>query len=131
MNNSPYTPEPAVWPDWGKLDSAKAMLMDAGQLGYIQEFRRLLGLVKPDEKTGRLRTLRDVAYELAALENRDFAVDLLVYITGAFRYGADDLREFGVKHGCSHEWFRQQAAELKERLFLLDDLDDSSKEEAP
>jgi hypothetical protein len=129
MKNPPSPSEPAVWPDLGKLDSAKAMLMDAGQLGYIEEMRGLLGLVRPDEKTGRLRTLRDVAFELAAFENRDFAVDLLVYITGAFRYGADDLREFGVKHGCSHEWFRQQAVELKERLFLVDDQYDSSKED--
>jgi hypothetical protein len=131
MRNAPSQSEPTVWPDLGKLDSPQAIIWDAGHQGHIEEMRRLLGLIKPDEQAERLRILRDVAFELAALENRDLAVDLLVYATEAFRYGADDLREFAAKHGRSHEWFRQQVAELKERLFLVDNQDDNSGEDVP
>lgn len=106
----------AIEPDFSGFDTAEDILRDAAKWGLLERIRDLLGVCVRDERADRLRIARDIAYELAGAKDRDFAVDLLVHATGADAFGASSLREFGGKHGCSHEWFRKQADAMRERL---------------
>lgn len=107
-----------VKPDFSGLDTAADLLRDAAQWGLLEDLLGLVGTKKPGERTDRLRVARDIAYELAGAANRDFAVDLLIAVTGIATFGADSLREYGCKHGCSHEWFRQESEAMRQRLDL-------------
>jgi hypothetical protein len=66
----------------------------------------------------KLRIARDIAYEFAGAKNRDFAVDLFIHVTGIAEFGPTSLREYGCKHGCTHEWFRREAEKMRKRLDL-------------
>lgn len=108
----------SVSPEYSHFDSPEGILRDAEAWGFADKLRELLGLPIRDVRIERLRIVRDIAYELASAQNRDLAVDLLVYATGLAAFGGNSLREYGTKHGCSHEWFRVQSRELSDRLLL-------------
>ena len=122
------TIDQVVLPDFSRLDTPKDIILDAARCGFLPELCRLLRIDIPAGDGGRMRTARDVAYELASADNRDFAVDQLIYVTGALRFGPDTLRKFSARHGFSHEWFRRNALELADRL-MLKPVDEESRNE--
>jgi hypothetical protein len=65
-----------------------------------------------------IRLAREIAYELGGASNRDLAVDLFLHATGLGEFGYSSLRDYGRKHGCSHEWIRREAEAMRERLDL-------------
>ncbi len=107
-----------VEPDFSGLDSAEDILRDAAKWGLLEELRALLGITAGDSEDAKARLARDIAYEFAGQKDRDLAVDLFVHVTGIAEYGANSLRDYAAKHGCSHEWFRQQADAMRRRLGL-------------
>ncbi len=107
-----------VAPDFAGLDSAADIIRDAARWGLIDELRRLLGVGNQSTEADKLRIARDIAYEFAGAKDRDFAVDLFIHVTGIAEFGPASLREYGQKHGCTHEWFRRQAEEMRKRLDL-------------
>ena len=108
----------AAEPDYGGLDSAADIIRDAARWGLIDDLRRLLGLGSENSSQDTIRVVRDIAYEFAGAKNRDLAVDLFVHVTGIAEFGPASLREYGHKHGCTHEWFRRKAEEMRQRLDL-------------
>ncbi len=65
-----------------------------------------------------LRAVRDLVYELAGAQNRDLAVDVLVYATGVAEFDLTSLRDYARKHGLTPEGFRQHVLKLQRRLGL-------------
>ncbi len=106
----------AIEPDYSKFDTAADILRDAARWGLLGELRGLLCNRTLDEEGDRLTHYRDVAYELASAKDRNLAVDLLLRVTGVDAFGAPGLRDYGRKHGCSHEFFREQADAMRVRL---------------
>lgn len=112
-----YAPDQIVEPDFSGLDSAEDIIRDAAKMGLLERLRELLGLaVVSDDAKAQLA--RDIAYEFAGETNRDLSVDLFVHVTGIAQYGPSSLRQYAVKHGCSHEWFRREADAMRRRLGL-------------
>lgn len=107
----------AVNPDFSHFDSARDILRDAAQWGLLDELRQLLHS-DPKKCTDSVRLIRDIAYEFAGAENRDFAVDLFIHVTGLAEFGPNTLRDYARKHGCTPEWFRQKAEAMRKRLDL-------------
>jgi hypothetical protein len=58
-------------------------------------------------------------YELAGSENRDLAVDVLIYATGVAEFDLTSLRDYARKHGLTPEGFRQQVLKMQRRLRLM------------
>lgn len=110
--------EEIVEPDFSGLDSAEDILRDAAKWGLLDRLRELLQIAAPGSEDAKAQLARDIAYEFAGAANRDFAVDLFVHVTGIAEYGPSSLRDYASKHGCSHEWFRQQADGMRRRLGL-------------
>jgi len=108
----------AVEPDYSKFDSAEDLLRDAARWGLLEELRELLCGCPLEEAGSRLTHYRDVAYELASAKDRNLAVDLLLRVTGVDTFAAHGLRDYGRKHGCSHEHFRELAEEMRVCLHL-------------
>jgi len=108
----------AAKPDYRGFDSAADIIRDAARWGLIDDLRKLLGLGSENSSQDTIRVVRDIAYEFAGAKNRDLAVDLFVHVTGIAEFGPASLREYGRKHGCTHEWFRRQAEEMRQRLDL-------------
>lgn len=108
----------AVEPDYSKFDSVADIIRDAARWGLLEELRELLCGKPLDEEGERLAHYRDVAYELASAKDRNLSIDLLIRVTGVDAFGANGLRDYALKHGCSHEFFREQAEALRERLRL-------------
>ena len=115
---SDCAPVGRVEPDFSGLDSAADMLRDAIKFGLLDDLRKLLGTDNGDSEADKLRIARDIAYEFAGEKNRDFAVDVFIHVTGIAEFGPASLRDYGCKHGCTHEWFRQKAEEMRKRLDL-------------
>ena len=107
-----------VEPDFSGLDSAPDILRDAAKFGLLDELRKLLGMEHGDSGADKLRIARDIAYEFAGEQNRDLAVDLFIHVTGIAEFGPASLRDYGRKHGCTHEWFRRKAEAMRKRLDL-------------
>ncbi len=148
MRTLPSDPIVAVEPDYSHFDTAEDMYRDAVKWGLTEELRGLLcqdctrpsghetrgpigqetkGLLGDgatlecgggESRSAALRIVRDLVYELAAAKNRDLAVDLLIHVTGIAEFGASSLRDYGRRHGCTHEWFRRQAEAMRKRLDL-------------
>ena len=70
------------------------------------------------QRADKLRIVRDIAYEFAEEKDRDFAVDVFIHVTGIAEFGPTSRRDYGRKHGCTHEWFRRKAEEMRKRLDL-------------
>ena len=114
-----HEPVAAVEPDFSGLDSAEDILRDASRWGLVEDLRRLLSGQSVDAYAASSpRIIRDIGFELAGAKNRDFAVDLFIHATGIGEFGPSSLRDYARKHGCSHEWFRQEAEAMKRRLGL-------------
>ena len=113
-----YAPAGRVEPDFSGLDSAADMLRDAAKFGLLDDLRKLLGVGSQDSEADKLRIARDIAYEFAGEKDRDFAVDVFIHVTGIAEFGPASLRDYGCKHGCTHEWFRRKAEEMRKRLDL-------------
>jgi hypothetical protein len=114
-------PVAIVEPDFSGFDSAEDILRDALRWGLVEDLRRLLRQESVDSEAASKPTIiRDIGYELAGAKNRDFAVDLFIYVTGIAEFGPDSLRDYARKHGCSHEWFRKEAEAMRRRLGLLE-----------
>jgi hypothetical protein len=111
-------PQCAIEPDFSALDSAADILRDAAKWGLLDDLRKLLLGDERDSDSEKLRIVRDVAYEFAGTKNRDFAVDLFIHVTGIAEFGPSSLRDYGSKHGCTHEWFRREAEKMRKRLDL-------------
>lgn len=109
---------PTVGPDYSKFDTAADILRDAARWGLLEELRSLLCERPLDENANRLEHYRDVAYELASVKDRNLAVDLLLRVTGVDAFGSVGLRDYGRKHGCSHEHFRELVEEMRVHLRL-------------
>ncbi len=118
QRNTNYSSAEVVEPDFSGLDSAEDIIRDAAKWGLLEKLRELLGIAVVDSEDARARLARDIAYEFAGMEDRDFAVDLFIHVTGIAEYGANSLRDYAAKHGCSHEWFRRQADAMRRRLGL-------------
>lgn len=118
MNSVRFVSEPAVDPDFSRFDSAESMYRDALQWGLADELRQLLCREVEGQHGDALRVVRDLVYELAGARNRDLAVDLLIHLAGLAEVGESSLRDYGRKHGCSHEWFRREAEAMRRRLGL-------------
>ena len=115
---SDCAPVGRVEPDFSGLDSAADMLRDAAKFGLLDDLRKLLGIENRYSGSDKLRIARDIAYEFAGEKNRDFAVDVFIHVTGIAEFGPASLRDYGCKHGCTHEWFRRKAEEMRKRLNL-------------
>lgn len=100
------------------LDSPKEIVRDIIRLGLIEPVRALIGSLPSRAEEDRLETLREVAIDLSCSRNPALAIDLLAAITGANDYASFSLREYAERHGCSHEWFRQEADQMRKRLGL-------------
>ena len=86
--------------------------------GLIDDLRAALA-VEPDDAPGStLRAVRDLVYELAGAQNRDLAVDVLIYATGVAEFDLTSLRDYARKHGLTPEGFRQHVLKLQRRLGL-------------
>jgi hypothetical protein len=105
-------------PDYSGFDSAADILRDAARWGLLDDLRRLLGAGSQENAGDKLRIARDIAYEFAGARNRDFAVDLFIHVTGIAEFGPTSLRDYGAKHGCTHEWFRRETEKMRKRLDL-------------
>jgi curved DNA-binding protein CbpA len=111
-------PSGAVEPDFSGFDTAEDILRDAAKFGLVDQLRKLLGMEKGNSGADKLRIARDIAYEFAGEKDRDMAVDLFIHVTGIAEFGSASLRDYGRKHGCTHEWFRRKAEEMRKRLDL-------------
>jgi hypothetical protein len=108
----------ATEPDFSGFDSVADIVRDAAKWGLLDDLRNLLcGNIEKNDRD-KLRIARDIGYELAGAKNRDFAVDLFIHVTGIAEFGPASLREYGSKHGCTHEWFRREAEKMRKRLDL-------------
>jgi hypothetical protein len=114
-NNNPV---PSIGPDYSKLDSAHDILRDAINWGLADDLKALFCQRCRTQHGDALRIARDIAYEFAGTKNRDLAVDLFIRVTGLGAISPASLRDYGRKHGCSYEDFRQKADEMRKRLNL-------------
>jgi hypothetical protein len=95
------------------------LIQDCTENGLIDELRAVAGgrnRTMTQEST--LRAVRDLVYELAGSQNRDLAVDVLIYATGVAEFDLTSLRDYAGKHGLTPEGFRQHVLKLQRRLGL-------------
>lgn len=111
-------PTVAIEADYSKFDSAIDIVRDAAKWGLLEELRELLCGQGQTEEGGNMRIARDIAYEFAGAKDRDFSVDVFIHVTGIAEFGASSLRDYASKHGCCHEWFRQEVDAMRKRLNL-------------
>ncbi len=103
----------------GRTDEVIAeVIRECTAIGVIDELRGALGTESRDEAGAALRALRDLVYELAGAQNRDLAVDVLIYATGVAEFDLTSLRDYARKHGLTPEGFRQHVLKLQRRLGL-------------
>ena len=97
--------------------SVRDVLKDCEEQGVIDELRQALGMEQRGAET-TVRVVRDLVYELAGAENRDLAVDVLIYATGVAEFDLTSLRDYARKHGLTPEGFRQHVLKMQRRLGL-------------
>jgi len=117
-SSSDPVPLGVVEPDCSGFDSAADIVRDAAKWGLLDDLCKLLCGDSQNSNGDKFRVARDIGYELAGAKNRDFAVDLFIHVTGIAEFGPASLREYGRKHGCTHEWFRREAEKMRKRLDL-------------
>jgi hypothetical protein len=64
------------------VDTVADILRECEASGLLEDLRAALGCAGEDHHVVTLRAIRDLVYELAGSENRDLAVDVLIYATG-------------------------------------------------
>ena len=104
--------------DFSQFDSPEAIYLDAKKWGFDEKLRELLCQDRPEGRGDKLSIARDIAYEFAGAKNRGLAVDVFIHVTGIAEFGSASLRDYGRKHGCTHEWFRREAEAMRKRLDL-------------
>ena len=107
-----------VPPGGAPCDTVADVIRDCTENGLIEELRATLALEMHDEPGAALRAVRDLVYELAGAQNRDLAVDVLIYATGVAEFDLTSLRDYARKHGLTPEGFRQHVLKLQRRLGL-------------
>ena len=99
-------------------DTVVDVIQDCTENGLIDELRAALAVGSDDTQGSTLRAVRDLVYELAGAQNRDLAVDVLIYATGVAEFDLTSLRDYARKHGLTPEGFRQHVLKLQRRLGL-------------
>ena len=107
-----------VPPGGAPRDTVADVIRDCTENGLIDELRSALAVEMHDEPGAALRVVRDLVYELAGAQNRDLAVDVLIYATGVAEFDLTSLRDYARKHGLTPEGFRQHVLKLQRRLGL-------------
>ena len=100
------------------VDTVADILRECEASGLLEDLRAALGCTGEDHHVVTLRAIRDLVYELAGSENRDLAVDVLIYATGVAEFDLTSLRDYARKHGLTPEGFRQQVLKMQRRLRL-------------
>ena len=100
------------------VDTVADILRECEASGLLEDLRAALGCTGEDHHVVTLRAVRDLVYELAGSENRDLAVDVLIYATGVAEFDLTSLRDYARKHGLTPEGFRQQVLKMQRRLRL-------------
>ena len=100
------------------VDTVADILRECEASGLLEDLRAGLGCTGEDHHVVTLRAIRDLVYELAGSENRDLAVDVLIYATGVAEFDLTSLRDYARKHGLTPEGFRQQVLKMQRRLRL-------------
>ena len=104
--------------DGATCDTVADLIHDCTENGLIDELRSALAVDSHDERASSLQAVRDLVYELAGAQNRDLAVDVLIYATGVAEFDLTSLRDYARKHGLTPEGFRQHVLKLQRRLGL-------------
>ena len=99
-------------------DTVADVIQDCTENGLLDELRAALAVEPDDAQGSTLRAVRDLVYELAGAQNRDLAVDVLIYATGVAEFDLTSLRGYARKHGLTPEGFRQHVLKLQRRLGL-------------
>ena len=99
-------------------DTVADVIQDCTENGLIDDLRAALAVESNDAQGSALQAVRDLVYELAGAENRDLAVDVLIYATGVAEFDLTSLRDYARKHGLTPEGFRQHVLKLQRRLGL-------------
>ena len=107
-----------VPPGGAPCDTVAEVIRDCTENGLIDELRAALAVESDDAQGSTLRAVRDLVYELAGAQNRDLAVDVLIYATGVAEFDLTSLRDYARKHGLTPEGFRQHVLKLQRRLGL-------------
>lgn len=87
-------------------------------MGLLEELRETLRGNGQMGHSDTIQAVRDLVYELAGAKNRDLAVDVLIHATGVAEFDHVSLRDYGRKHGLSHEGFRNHVMAMQRRLHL-------------
>jgi hypothetical protein len=93
------------------------VVRDCEQQGLVDELRQALGIESRSDQAV-VRAVRDLVYELAGANNRDLAVDVLIYATGVAEFDVTSLRGYAARHGLTAEGFRKQVLAMQRRLGL-------------
>jgi hypothetical protein len=99
-------------------DTVADVIQDCTDNGLIDDLRAALAVESHDAQGSTLQAVRDLVYELAGAQNRDLAVDVLIYATGVAEFDLTSLRDYARKHGLTPEGFRQHVLKLQRRLGL-------------
>ena len=100
------------------MDTVADVLRECEASGLLEDLRAALGCTGEDHHVVTLRAIRDLVYELAGAENRDLAVDVLIYATGVAEFDVTSLRGYAARHGLTAEGFRKQVLAMQRRLGL-------------
>lgn len=100
------------------VDTVADILRECEASGLLEDLRAALGCTGEDHHVVTLRAIRDLVYELAGSENRDLAVDVLIYATGVAEFDLTSLRDYARKHALTPEGFRKQVLAMQRRLGL-------------
>jgi hypothetical protein len=100
------------------VDTVADILRECEASGLLEDLRAALGCTREDHHVVTLRAIRDLVYELAGSENRDLAVDVMIYATGVAEFDLTSLRDYARKHGLTPEGFRHQVLKMQRRLRL-------------
>ena len=100
------------------VDTVADILRECEASGLLEDLRAALGCAGEDHHVVTLRAIRDLVYELAGSENRDLAVDVLIYATGVAEFDVTSLRGYAARHGLTAEGFRKQVLAMQRRLGL-------------
>lgn len=94
------------------------VIQDCTENGLIDDLRAALAVESDDAQGSTLQAVRDLVYELAGAQDRDLAVDVMIYATGVAEFDLTSLRDYARKHGLTPEGFRQHVLKLQRRLGL-------------
>jgi len=104
----------ATEPDFSQFDSEACIWTQ--EMGFDEKLRRCCASTTRGHGDP-LSIARDIAYEFAGKESRPSG-GLFIHVTGIAEFGLASLRDYGRKHGCTHEWFRREAEAMRKRLDL-------------